>query len=157
MQKDQLQGNELLFTVLALSGIRMVLFLSFCFIVGFTFSVAEVTLPSPEAVSLDCCPIPPTSEVSLEGNDVLLLSRTGTSTHSEISTTVSALSKCTSPLRLSEKWRLVLIGADKLWLAYLFQALLTQSKSYQHESFTKLSDCQCCLSTVGCWKYALNP
>jgi hypothetical protein len=50
----------------------------------------------------------------LEGNDVLLLSRTGTSTHSEISTTVSALSKCTSPLRLSEKWRLVLIGADKL-------------------------------------------
>ena len=43
----------------------------------------------------------------------------GTSTHSEISTTTSARSKESMPLLLREKWRLALIGDERLRDMYL--------------------------------------
>jgi hypothetical protein len=56
---------------------------------------------------------------------VELLSRVkfffGTSTHSVISITASALSREIIPLLLKEKCRFALMGADKLRLLYLFE------------------------------------
>jgi hypothetical protein len=65
----------------------------------------------------------PTSEE--EFRLVMLLSRVniffGTSTHSVISITASALSRAIIPLLLKEKCRFALMGADKLRFAYLVE------------------------------------